>query len=165
MKVRVKDFMKKYASAKYKHGIYMPEDIFFKCSSLETSSTTIDLPDDIIEVIESNKRKDEEREALYREISNHRLAGFDKEDKKDVTGAISEYMKAIEIGETTTMFHAYAYAYERIIILLHKVKDYQSEAQYIAQYLGHKIRDKQRDKYQKRLGNLKAKFIESANNK
>lgn len=163
MRVRAKDFLEKYASAKYKHGIYIPDDILYKCLPLEYSSTMIDLPDGIIEIIEANKRQDEEQEALYREISNHRLSGLAMEKKKDIVGAISEYMKAIEIGEMTTMFHAYAYAYERIIILLHKTKDYQSEAKYIVQYLNHKneISDKQMDKYQKRIENLKAKFMKT----
>lgn len=159
MKVVVKEFLNKYASAQYKHGIYIPEDIFLKCMALEFKSPSkiIELPDNIIEIIEANKKDAEDKDALYGEISSHRLAGYEKE-KDDIEGAIFEFAKSIEIGEATTMFYAYAHSYERIIILLHKIKDYQREMQYISQYLNHDISDKQKDKYQKRLEKLKSKY-------
>lgn len=159
MKVVVKDFLNKYASAQYKHGIYIPEDILLKCMALEfkSSSKIVELPDNIFEVIEANKKDAENKDALYEEISSHRLTGYEKE-KDDIEGAILEFAKSIEIGETTTMFYAYAHSYERIIILLHKIKDYQREMRYISQYLTHDISDKQKDKYQKRLEKLNSKY-------
>ena len=56
------------------------------------------------------------------------------------------------------MFHAYAYSYERIIILFHKIKDYNQEALYISQLLKHKLNDKRREKYQNRLEKLNSKL-------
>lgn len=159
MKVNVSEFLQKYASAEYKHGIYIPEDIFFECSNLafRKPSGIIELPDNIIDVIEENKRKHENREVQYGEISSHRLAAMDKE-KDDIEAAIDEFAKSIELGEKTTMFHAYAHSYERIIILLHKVKEYEREAFYISQYLKHDIGEKQRVKYTSRLEKLKLKL-------
>lgn len=156
MKVKVKDFTGKYMSNIYKHGTYIPEDIFFKI--ILHRGTYIELPDDIIEIIEANKSKEEERENLYEMISSHRINGIEKEKKQDIIGAISEYSKSIEIGETTNMFHAFAYSYERIIILLHKTKDYNQEVQYISKYLQHELNEKEKDKYKNRLEKLNSKL-------
>lgn len=156
MKVRVKEFMRKYMSAKYGHGSYIPGGIFSKIIS--HTETYIDLPDNIIEIIEEQRIKEKNWEKLYKTISAHRIKGMDKEGKQDINGAIDEYSKSIEIGETTDMFHAYAYSYERIIILLHKVKDYNQEAKYITQLLKHRLNDKRREKYQNRLEKLNSKL-------
>lgn len=156
MKVKVKDFKDKYLSSEYKHGMYLPEDLF--CQIISSTEPFIELPDDIIEIIEKNKSDEEKHEKLYDMISSHRIMGMEKEQESDINGAIDEYSKSIEIGETTDMFHAYAYSYERIIILLDKMKEYNQEIRYISQYLQHDLDDKRKEKYQNRLAKLNSKL-------
>lgn len=156
MKVKVKDFEDKYLSSEYKHGMYIPEDLF--CQITSSTEPFIELPDDIIEIIEKNKSDEEKYEKLYDMISSHRIMGMEKEQESDINGAIDEYSKSIEIGETTDMFHAYAYSYERIIILLDKMKEYNQEIRYISQYLQHDLDDKRKEKYQNRLAKLNSKL-------
>lgn len=165
MKIDVRKFLNKYRTEEYRHGIYIPKDIYIRCSQKELnlllkdkSNPYIELPDDIDKVIEANKRKDEQKEALYNEISSHRLNGMDKEERGLINEAIEDYALSIEIGEQNNMFHAYAYSYERIIILLHKLKDYEGEINYISQYLKHDLSDREIEKYSKRLGKIKSKI-------
>lgn len=165
MKVDVREFLNKYRTMEYRHGIYIPEDIYIRCSQKELdlllkdkSNPYIELPDNIDKVIEANKRKDEQEEALYNEISSYRLNGMDKEERGLINEAIEEYALSIEIGEQTNMFHAYAHSYERIIILLHKLKDYENEISYISQYLKHNLSDRDIEKYRKRLEKIKSKI-------
>lgn len=94
------------------------------------------------------------------EISTFRLKGMELEKSRDIDEAISAFSKCIEIGESKgdKFFHSYSFAYERIIIDLHKTKQYYREAYYIREYLKHDLRDKDRDKYQNRLEKLKVKL-------
>lgn len=63
MKVNLKEFLNKYRSAEYRHGIYIPEDIYIQCSKIELDMLMkgieiayIDLPDNIYDIIETNKK-------------------------------------------------------------------------------------------------------------
>lgn len=165
-KIRVNaiEFLNKYRTEEYRHGIYIPEYIYIKCSNIETDillkkrqDVYIDLPSNIYDIIEANKKEQENRDNLEIKISSHRVGGMNLEKEGNIEDAISEYKKAIEIGEQSSLsrFSSYAYAYERIIILLHKVKDIEKEKQYINAYLSHNISDKAKDKYTNRLNKLK----------
>lgn len=164
MRVNIKDFLNKYRNEEYRHGIYIPEDIYIQCSQKELdlllnndTNYLIELPDNIVDIIEENKRAQELRDSLYNEISIHRTNGIALE-KDDITKAVNEYALSIKIGEQTNMFRAYAHSYERIIVLLHKLKDYKSEINYITQYLKHNLSDGDFAKYQKRLELIKSKI-------
>ena len=164
MRVNIKNFLNKYRTSEYRHGIYIPEDIYIKCSQMELGMIAkgvdvayIDLPDDIYDIIESNKKDQEYREDIDNRISNHRICGINYEKEGNIEDAISEYKKAIEIGEQTSLsrFTSYAYAYERIIILLHKIKDIENEKHYIQAYLLHNdIAEKTKEKYINRLNKM-----------
>lgn len=65
MKVDVREFLNKYRTVEYRHGIYIPEDIYIRCSRKELdillkgdTDYFIELPDDIYNIIEENKNKD-----------------------------------------------------------------------------------------------------------
>lgn len=164
MKVNVNDFLNKYATKEYRYGIYIPKDINEECNKIKLNTILnddvdpyIEIPDNIDEVIDANKRKDEQREALYNEISSHRLNGMNYEEQGLINRAIEEYALSIEIGEQTDIFHAYAYSYTRIVILLSKLKKYELEIIYISQYLKHNLSDREVEKYHKRLEKIKSK--------
>lgn len=163
MKVNIKDFLNKYRAIEYRHGIYIPEDIYVQCSQVELDMLLrgldvayIDLPDNIYDIIEANKKEQECREDIDNIISNHRICGINYEKEGCIEAAINEYKKAIEIGEQASLsrFSSYAYAYERIIILLHKMKDIDSEKHYINKYMLHDISEKTKEKYINRLNKL-----------
>lgn len=164
MKVNIKDFLNKYRAIEYRHGIYIPEDIYVQCSQVELDMLLrgldvayIDLPDNIYDIIEANKKEQEYREDIDNKISNHRICGINYEKEGCIEAAINEYKKAIEIGEQASLsrFSSYAYAYERIIILLHKIKDIDSEKHYINTYILHDdISEKTKEKYINRLNKL-----------
>lgn len=99
-------------------------------------------------------------EADYQNISEHRLAGMEKEKNADNEGAISEYAVSIILGEQSkfNIFHAYAHAYERIIVCLHKAKRFDKEASYIEKYLKYDLSEAARSKYSTRLEKLKSKI-------
>ena len=154
IKVNVRDFMKKYATSEYRHGIYIPSDINSQLTrAYITGKDFITLRDTVLEEIEANKRAQDERDELYNLISQYRLTGMELE-KVDMQGAIEQYKQCIAVGEKTNMFHAFAHAYERIIVLLHKAKDYESERNYIVAYLKHDLTEAVRTKYQQRLTKL-----------
>ena len=164
MKVNIKEFLDKYRSAEYRYGIFIPEDIYVQCSQIELDSllkgielSYIDLPDNVIDIIESNKKEQEDKDNIYNVISVHRIGGMNLEKEGNIEAAINEYKSAILIGEQSSLsqFTSYSYAYDRIIILLHKIKDIESEKQYIKDYLTHDISDKIKEKYINRLNKLK----------
>lgn len=109
---------------------------------------------------EREKNIEQAREVDYQKISEHRLAGMEKEKNADNEGAISEYEVAIIFGEQSkfNLFHAYAHAYERIIVCLHKAKRFDKEASYIERYLKYDLSEAVRSKYTTRLEKLKSKI-------
>lgn len=102
----------------------------------------------------------EARRSEEAEVSKHRLSGMEKEKNADNEGAISEYAVAIILGEQSKfdLFHAYAHAYERLIVCLHKAKKFDKEADYIERYLKYNLSEAACSKYSSRLERLKSKI-------
>lgn len=96
----------------------------------------------------------------YSAISQHRIAGMEREAEDDIDAAIIEYAESIRLGESAEneMYHAFAHSYSRIIVLLDKVKRYAEEMDYIAALLNHSISDNDRSKYSARLEKTKEKL-------
>lgn len=165
-KIRVNaiDFLNKYRTNEYRHGIFIPEDILEKCNDIEIKvllnkrkDAYIDLPSNIYDIIEANRKQQEDRDNINNIISTHRIGGMNLEKEGNIEAAITEYKEAIKIGEQSSLsrFSSYSYAYERLIILLHKIKDIEAEKQYIEAYLRHDISDEVKDKFTNRLNKLK----------
>lgn len=127
----------------------------------------VDVPDSFYKDASLVEIKYNEEQTIKRErdkesqiISDYRLAGMNEEKKSDIYTAIDNYAKSILKGEQSEfdLFMVYAHSYERIIICLHKLKDYEHEADYIQKYLSHNLDDKTRQKYSERLTKLKSKL-------
>lgn len=151
MRVNIQDFQAKY-------GSLIPDDImalFTECFLQGVEET--DIRNTAIDEIQSQKAKQDLWNKEYEEISSYRIDGMQYESQGDIEQAISSYKKCIAIGENShsDLFHAYAHAYKRIIILLHKMKDFKCEIAYINAALAHNLSEKDRDKYVKRLNKLK----------
>lgn len=125
------------------------------------------MPSSFHDDVEKAKKEQEEEnirqqawEADYQKISEHRLAGMEKEKSADNEGAISEYAVAIILGEQSKfkLFHAYSHAYERIIVCLRKAKRFDKEVSYIERYLKYDLSEAARSKYSTRLEKLKTKI-------
>lgn len=162
MKIKIEDFL----NLPIKVQICAPDDL---CSTLINAyyfegKKEYEVPDNFFDIIKQNVKNEELRKTNYDKIEEFRLSGMKFDKNKDIENAINQYSKAIELGETVDkMFHAYAYAYERIFVLLHKIKDYQAEYQYLEKYLAHeelnlKCHEKTRAKYQDRFDKLKNKL-------
>ena len=159
MRVDARRFIEKYTSAEYRHGMYLGEDLFAECLAAEaTGKPVIEVPDDIYEVVETRKVRDEEREAAYQDISTHRLNGMGLERQGDLEGAAREYELAISLGERTDMFHAYAHAYHRLFVVLRKLKEHSREERYLSRYLEHELDDRDRERYADRLRKLRRRM-------
>lgn len=119
----------------------------------------ISIPQSVFDEMEETKRKEQEWEEAYNEITTLRLSGMANE--ANIEMAISEYAKCIELGEKSeyNLFHAYAHAYTRIIILLHKAGKFKEEAKYISNLLSHEVSEKERNKYLCRLEKLQKKIL------
>lgn len=120
----------------------------------------IDVPLSVFDEMKREKAKHDKWETEYQSISFLRLQGMDDEKSGNIEKAISSYRQCIEMGEQSTfnMFHAYAHAYDRLIILLHKTKQYDLEAQYIKSLLKHdSLSTAIINKYSNRLNKLNLK--------
>lgn len=119
----------------------------------------ISIPQSVFDEMEETRRKEQEWEETYNEITTFRLSGMANEDNTEM--AISEYAKCIELGEKSeyNLFNAYAHAYIRIIILLHKAGKFKEEAEYISNLLSHEVSEKDRNKYLCRLETLQKKIL------
>lgn len=158
------EFVKRYKIRDFdeycqKNGFIPPAEIMGQELSLVLKGEDyISIPLSIIEKMKQEKTERDKWDELYKNISLLRLNAMQLE-RTDTAAAITEYEYCIETGETSTipMFHAYHYAYERIIILLHKAKDYEKESTYIRQLLSHKeLSQKEIEKYTERLKKLKS---------
>lgn len=144
-------------------GLMPPAEIMAQESQLFLQGADyIDIPISIIEDMERHKAVSDKREHEYQEISSHRLAGINAEGL-DCNLAIMEYQECIAMGENSEfdLFHAYSYAYFRIIVLLHKNKEYEKELDYTEKLLSHELSDSEREKYSQRLNKLKSKIYGS----
>lgn len=161
MKVNVEDFFAQYGSKEYRNGLYIPEYIWaMRNERFLSGAVDMEVPDNIVDTIESNKLKQEKRDAEYNNISLHRVAGMEREAEEDIDEAIIEYAESIRLGEDAEndMYHAFAHSYARIIILLDKVKRYAEEIDYIEALLNRSISDSDRQKYSSRLEKTKEKL-------
>lgn len=94
----------------------------------------------------TSELKEKARLKTYNDVSALRLADM-KVESDDIDGAIELYAEAIETGEASEfdLLHAYRQAYNRIIILLSRVRAYAREAEYIERLLKqHKLQDRDR---------------------
>lgn len=167
MKVNVEDFFAQYGSKEYRNGLYIPEDIWaLKNECFFSGAVEMEVPDNIIETIETNKQNQEKRDAEYNNISVHRVAGMEHEANGDIDEAISEYAESIRLGENAEndMFHAFGHSYTRIIVLLDKVKRYAEEIDYIEALLNRNLKEPERDKYIVRLEKTKVKLEKQSKN-
>jgi len=160
IEVNYKSFFDRYTTEEYHHGIFIPEDVILKYFGGLVHPKTIKIRDTIYEEIEQNKRSYEDREDDYQAVSELRLSGMAFDKQNDFDNAISAYKESIAKGEASRfdLFHAYAYSYERIIIILHKAKRYKEEAHYIACYMNYNIGSHKIEKYTNRLIKLKSKY-------
>lgn len=141
---------------------YLPTD---EIMELETDAflkniNYIDIPLSQLDEMKRKKEEHDQWEASYQEISSLRLKGMDYEKTGNIESAIFSYRNCIEKGEQSTfnMFHSYAHAYDRLIVLLHKSKQYDLEAQYIKSLLVHdSLSTAIIDKYTNRLNKLNQK--------
>lgn len=150
MKVNIEDFQAKY-------GSLIPVDImalFTEC--FLRGDKEVDIRDTVIEEMQLKKAENDLWDKEYNKISSFRIDGMQYESQGNIDQAIVSYKKCIMAGEKShlDLFHSYSYAYERIIILLHKIKDFQSEIMYIKAMLGHNLTEKDKEKYTKRLNKL-----------
>lgn len=161
MKVNIDWFFSKYGGAEYHHGLFIPEDIHaLRQDCFLNGATDIEVPDNIFEIIEANKQRYAKRDSEYSAISQHRIAGMEREAEDDIDAAIIEYAESIRLGESAEneMYHAFAHSYARIIVLLDKVKRYAEEIDYIVGLLNHSVSDNDRSKYSARLEKTKEKL-------
>lgn len=154
--VDIAQFMDKYRSVMLSNDQFIALNDTLSKLHFFKHQTHAQVPVDIIAQMDNALQAQKEREELYNLVSQYRLAGMEME-KVDMLGAIEQYKQCIAVGETTDMFHAFAHAYERIIVLLHKAKDYESERNYIAAYIKHDLTEAVREKYQQRLTKLTGK--------
>ncbi|MBP5455831.1 MAG: hypothetical protein J6Y37_04980 [Paludibacteraceae bacterium] len=137
-----------------------PEDLFIRVLKLRKQGAEyIEVTDEEMKTMFYEKRKREEKENTYRILEKLRLNGLQQE-KTNVDMAIINYAECIKEGEASgsRFFYSYAYAYERIIILLQKQHRYEEEISYINAYLKHNINMKKKDNYKERLEKLKEKM-------
>lgn len=130
----------------------------------------IEVPDSIYSDVEKAREehikemeKQQRWENDYSIVSDYRLTGMDMEKQGDIYEAIDNYIKAISYGENSEfgLLMTYAHAYERLIVCLHKVKDYEREADFIRKYIAHDLNDKSKEKYTTRLNKLESKIKNS----
>lgn len=172
MKIRIEDFRTKFCGPENRYGIYVPEDIMVKSADIEfkailnNAEAMIDIPDNLEDIVNAARAKDEARELEYREISAHRIAGMEREKADELEDAVNEYAQSIALGlaAENDMIHAYRHSFNRIIIVLDKLKRYAEEADYIEKLLSLNIDDKDREKLTARLGKVKIKLEKQSRN-
>ena len=146
--------------AKAPYALKLPnyiDEAYMRC--LLNGEKMIEVPDTFFRDVAAAQcaYDDEQKERNAREfdeseVAKKRLAGMEKEKSADNEGAISEYAVSIILGEQSkhNLFHAYAHAYERIIVCLHKAKRFDKEASYIERYLKYDLSEAARSKYNTR---------------
>lgn len=161
MLVKADEFFAPYLTDEYRHGLYIPENILALYNAVEfRTNKFIEVSENIIDLIESNKAKDCAWESEYESISQHRVAGIKCEEEGDIEGAINEYAQSIILGLSAKneMLHAFHHSFDRIFILLDKSKRYSEEVEYIEKLLSFNLRDLERDKLMNRLEKVKVKL-------
>jgi hypothetical protein len=149
-----------YRTVEYHNGLFLHEDVQIALTRcLLNDSNVIEVRASVFDEIEENKRKYELREREYNDVSTHRLNAMQFEKDGSLEAAVTEYATAIQLGEScvNNVFTAFAYAYERIIVLHHKLKNNELETSYIENYLKHDLSETVREKYVKRYEKLISK--------
>lgn len=172
MKMRIEDFRARFCGPENRHGLYVPEDIMMNCAGIEFKSILngenafIEIPDNLDEIVREARLKDERRDAEYKEISLHRVAGMEREADGDIDAAIDEYAQSITLGlaAENDMLHAYHHSFNRIFVLLDKVKRYAEEVDYIERLLSLNIDDREREKLTDRLAKTNVKLEKQSRN-
>lgn len=132
--------------------------------ALVSGHDSVDMPDNywalLVERDADIKSKQAKWDSEYSAISQHRIAGMEREAEDDIDAAIIEYAESIRLGESAEndMYHAFVHSYSRIIILLDKVKRYAEEIDYIVALLNRSVSDSDRNKYSARLVKTKEKL-------
>lgn len=116
----------------------------------------IDVPVSVLKTTQENIEKNRKWDNTYNSIMSNSIAGQKAEKDGDTDNAIEFYKEAIHIGEKSEIeiFHAYAYPYNRLFVLLHKQKRISEEISYLRTYLTHDLSEKDRSKYTERLNKL-----------
>jgi len=172
MKMKVEDFREKFCGPENKNGLYVPEDIMMECAGIEFKSilsdveAVIDVPDNLEDIVNAAREKDEKRDTEYKSISKHRVAGMQCEEDGDIDEAVKEYAQSIALGlaAENDMLHAFHHSYNRIFVLLDKLKRYAEESDYITSLLSFKLDDREREKLTARLGKVKIKLEKQSRN-
>jgi len=125
-----------------------------------------EVPDDIFARIKESHIKECKWESEYKSISEHRLAGMRCEADGDIDAAIDEYAHSITLGlaAENDMLHAYHHSFNRIFVLLDRVKRYAEEADYIDKLLSFNLDDREREKLTARLDKVKIKLEKQSYN-
>lgn len=172
MKMRIEDFRTKYCGEENRNGLYVPEEIMVECAGIEFKAildgcdAVIEVPDNLDEIVNQARSKDEKRENEYNSISLHRVAGMERETVGDIDAAIDEYAESIKLGlaAENDMLHAFHHSFNRIFVLLDKVKRYAEESDYIKELLSFNLDDREREKLVARLEKVNAKLEKQSQN-
>lgn len=115
----------------------IPEYVF----DYENTDNTINVPKTIFADIDKAIDYRQKWETTYNMISLHRTTAMTYENEGENDIAIEHYASAIKLGESCgfDMFHAYGYAYERIIALLRRTPDVELLEQYCRAYITHPV--------------------------
>lgn len=127
---------------------------------------SVEMPDNYWAVLVKRDSEIKKRDSEYSEISLHRVAGMECEANGEIDEAINEYAESIRLGEVAAndMYHAYAYSYSRIIVLLGKVHRFAEEIGYIESVLKHTLSDSERARYNERIEKTKVKLEKQSKN-
>lgn len=119
-----------------------------------------EVPDDTYERMRASALRERKRDSEYQTISLHRVAGMEREAEGDIDAAIDEYAESIKLGlaAENDMLHAFHHSFNRIFVLLDKVKRYAEESDYIQQLLSFNLDSVEREKLTSRLSKVNAKL-------
>lgn len=126
----------------------------------------IEVPDDTYERIRESHLKQRKWDSEYKTISAHRLAGMQCEEDGDIDEAVKEYAQSISLGlaAENDMLHAFHHSYNRIFVLLDKMKRYAEESEYITSLLSFNLDDLEREKLTARLDKVRVKLEKQSRN-
>lgn len=105
------------------------------------------------ERIEKAKAYNIEWERQFKILMGYQNGGADLERKGRLEDAIVEYQKAVEYGKNSELFkiNNYYHSYERLAVILRKLKMYGREVSVIREVLAEEIAESDRSKMEKRL--------------
>lgn len=153
IRYKISDFREEFRS----NITAVPENfmlIFF--DAVAKGEEFIDVPVSVLKIAQENIKKNQKWDNTYNSIMSNSTTGQKAEKDGDTDKAIEFYKEAINIGEKSgiEIFHAYAYPYKRLFVLLHKQKRISEEINYLRTYLTHDLTERDRSKYTERLNKL-----------